>query len=171
MYSRQYKTDSWEKRNKQTLYFPLLLPLRQFSEVPRKENSIKGQWCCWVEETETRVEGHLSGWNLCIKPLGRKEPQNDLEKYAPVFSWIWGWTLNYAWIWWNLGFSGSSDSKESTCNVGDLDSIPGLARSPGGGNEEYCNPLQYSCLENPMDRGAWQATVHGVAESDTTEAT
>ena len=53
-------------------------------------------------------------------------------------------------------------------DVGDLDLIPGSGRSPGGGNG---NPLQYSCLENPMDRGAWQATVHRVTESDMTEAT
>ena len=50
--------------------------------------------------------------------------------------------------------------KESVCNVGDSCLIPGLERSPGGGNG---NPLQYSCLENAMDRGAWQATVHGVS--------
>ena len=50
----------------------------------------------------------------------------------------------------------------SACNVGDLDSIPGLGRSPGEGNG---NLLQYSCLDNPMDRGAWWATVHGVAKS------
>ena len=55
-----------------------------------------------------------------------------------------------------------SDGKESACNAGDLDSIPGLGRSPGEGNGY---PLQYSCLENPMDRGDWQATVHGVTES------
>ena len=54
--------------------------------------------------------------------------------------------------------------KESTCNAGDLASIPGLGRSPGEGNG---NPLQYSCLENPMDRGAWQATVRGVSMSQT----
>ena len=54
--------------------------------------------------------------------------------------------------------------KESACNAGDTGdtgSIPGSRRSPGGGNG---NPLQYSCLENPMDRGAWRATVHGVSE-------
>ena len=60
-----------------------------------------------------------------------------------------------------------SDCKESACNVGDLGLIPGSERSPGEGNG---NPLQYSCLENPMHRGAWWATVHGVTkESDTTE--
>ena len=52
--------------------------------------------------------------------------------------------------------------KVSVCNAGDLGSIPGLGRSPGEGNG---SPLQCSCLGNPMDRGVWQATVHGVAES------
>ena len=63
-----------------------------------------------------------------------------------------------------LGFTGGSDSKESACHMGDPGSIPGLGRSPEKGNG---NPLQYSCLENSMDRGAWQATVHGVARSRT----
>ena len=54
--------------------------------------------------------------------------------------------------------------KSSACNIGDLGSIPGLGRSPGGGNG---NPLQYSCLRNPRDRGAWWATVHGVTKSQT----
>ena len=63
-----------------------------------------------------------------------------------------------------MDFPYGSDSKESACNVGYPGSIPGLGRSPGKGNG---NPLQYSCLENPMDRGAWQATVHGVAKSQT----
>ena len=62
---------------------------------------------------------------------------------------------------WTRGFPCSSVGKESACNAGDLGSIPGSGRSPGEGNG---NPLQYSCLENPMDRGAWQATVHGVAK-------
>ena len=63
-----------------------------------------------------------------------------------------------------MGFPGGSDGKESTCNAKDLGSVPGLGGSPGGGQ---CNPLQCSCLENPMDRGAWQATVNGVANSQT----
>ena len=57
-----------------------------------------------------------------------------------------------------------SDGKASACNSGDLGSIPGSGKSPGEGNG---NPLQYSCLENPMDGGAWWATVHGVAKSRT----
>ena len=67
-----------------------------------------------------------------------------------------------------LGFSDRSDGKESTCNVGDLGSIPELGRSPGGG---HGNPLHYSVLENPIDRGAWWATVQGLEESDRIEAT
>ena len=59
------------------------------------------------------------------------------------------------------GFPGSPDDKESACNVADLGSIPGLGRYPGEGNSY---PLQYSCLENFMDRGAWQVTVHGVTK-------
>ena len=61
-------------------------------------------------------------------------------------------------------FPGGSDVKASVCNAGDLGSIPGLGRSPGEGNG---NPLQYSCLENPMDRGASWATVQRVAKSRT----
>ena len=63
-----------------------------------------------------------------------------------------------------MDFPGSSDGKASAYNAGDLGSIPGSGRSPGEGNG---NPLQYSCLENPMDGGAWKATVHGVAKSRT----
>ena len=60
------------------------------------------------------------------------------------------------------GVPGGSDGKESACNVGDLGPIAGSERSPGEGNG---NPLQCSCLENSMDRGAWRATVHGVTNS------
>ena len=62
------------------------------------------------------------------------------------------------------GFPGGSEVKASAWNAGDLGSIPGLGRSPGGGNG---TPLQYSCLENPMDGGAWWAIAHGVAKSQT----
>ena len=65
-----------------------------------------------------------------------------------------------------LGFPGGSDGKASACNAGDPGSIPGLGRSPGEGNG---NPLQYSCLGNPTDGGAWLVTVHGVTKSDVTE--
>ena len=63
-----------------------------------------------------------------------------------------------------LSYFGGSDSKASVYNARDLGSSPGLGRSPGGENG---NPLQYSCLENPMDRGAWQVTVHRVTQSQT----
>ena len=69
------------------------------------------------------------------------------------------------------GLPGGSVGKEPACNAGapgDMGSIPGSGRSPGEG---HSNSLQYSCLEDPMDRGAWLATFHRVAESDTTEAT
>ena len=60
-----------------------------------------------------------------------------------------------------LGLPQKLSGKESTCNEGDLNSVPGLGRSPGEG---HGNPLQYSCLGNPMDRGAWWVAVHGVAK-------
>ena len=63
-----------------------------------------------------------------------------------------------------LGFPDGSDSKKFACNAGYPDLIPGSGRSPVEGND---NPFQYSCVENPMDRGAWQAIVHGVAKSRT----
>ena len=78
----------------------------------------------------------------------------------PLLSSICNWPAIF------LGFPGGSVSKEFTCNAGDLGSIPGLGRSPEGG---HGNPLQYSYLENPTDRGAWRVTVHRVTESGTTE--
>ena len=65
-----------------------------------------------------------------------------------------------------MGFPGGVEGKESACNAGDPGSVPGLGRFPRKGNG---NPLQYSCLEYPMDREAWRATVHGVAELDMSE--
>ena len=63
-----------------------------------------------------------------------------------------------------MGFPDGSDGKESACNEGDRGSMPGSGRSLGEGNG---NPLEYSCLGSPMDRGAWRATVHGVTRSGT----
>ena len=65
-------------------------------------------------------------------------------------------------FYWVGGFPGGSDDKESACNAGDLDLIPGSGRLPGEGNGY---PLQYSYLENPMDREAWPTTVHRVTKS------
>ena len=70
----------------------------------------------------------------------------------------------YIFIFIYIGFPGGSDGKESTCNAGDLGLFPGLGSSPTEGNGY---PLQYSCLENAMDRAAWQAVVHGVTKSCT----
>ena len=70
-----------------------------------------------------------------------------------------------------MGFPGGTVVKNLPANAGDTEEarlLPGMRRSPGVGNG---HPLQYSCLGNPLARGAWWATVHGVAESDTTEAT
>ena len=81
---------------------------------------------------------------------------------GPIFHWrqterFWR-SLDVTW----MGFPGGSYGKESACNVGDLDSISGLWKSPGEGNGY---PLHCSCLESPMDRGAWWASVHSVTKS------
>ena len=75
-----------------------------------------------------------------------------------------GFAQNQLVIWKHstTGFPGGLAGKDSSCNAGDMGSVPGSGRSPGEGNG---NPLQCSCLENPMDRGAWRATVHAVAKS------
>ena len=83
-----------------------------------------------------------------VQILGQEDPLKKGLATHPVF----------------LGFPDDPDDKESTCNVGDLGSIPGLGRSPGEGNG---NPLQCSCLENPRDGGAWWAVVYVVAQSRT----
>ena len=72
--------------------------------------------------------------------------------------------LNISLLHKTMGFPGVSDGKNSTCNAGDLGLIPQSGRSPGEGNG---SPLQYSLLENPMDRGGWRATVHGITKSRT----
>ena len=112
---------------------------------------------------------------------GRNLPGNIREiiscsyKGIEMLSSVWydGNHSNHRWTMWEAGLKaqpkppGSLDRKESACTAGDVGLIPGLGRSPGEGNN---NPLQYPCLENSMDRGAWRATVHGGhKESETTE--
>ena len=93
------------------------------------------------------VPGHVAN-SPPRPPIGRGFPVNQLRLPSPS----------------KWGFPGGSDGKDSARNAGDPGSTPGLGRSPGEG-KGY--PLQYSCLENPMDRAAWQAMVHGVAKSQT----
>ena len=72
------------------------------------------------------------------------------------------WVTLWDWIFRFSGFPGDLDGRESACNAGDWGWLPGCGRPPGGGHD---NPLQYSCLENPMDRGAWRAPVSGIEKS------
>ena len=93
--------------------------------------------------------------------LQRSYPMGSSNENGQQGSWISSAVATEGFI---RGFPGSSDGKESACNAGDPGLIPGWGRSPGGGRG---NPLQYSCLGNPMDKGAWRATVRGVAKSQT----
>ena len=90
-----------------------------------------------------------------IPSLSLRQSKIHLTSFSKKFHNKRGWTTIFLLV-------NHSVSKESACSAGDLGSIPGLERSPGEGNG---NPLQYSCLENPMDRGAWWAAVHGVTKS------
>ena len=130
-----------------------------------------------IKEAESRRIDDFEPWCwrrlLRVPWTARRSNQSILKEISPECSLegrmlqtqLSNWTeLNQSGL---KGSLGGSDGKESTCNaedVGDMGSIPASGRSPGVG---HGNPLQYSCLENPMDRGAWQATVHGVAKSRT----
>ena len=93
------------------------------------------------------MPGKSHGWRSVVgySPWGCKESDTTERLHLYIY----------------MGFLGGSDGKESACNAGDLGLIPGWGRSPGEGNG---NPLQYSGLENSMDRGAWRAIVHGIAK-------
>ena len=109
------------------------------------------------------------GWVITSFPNNKSSRRKGPTSSA-VDTWF-GLVLNFIGSIWELAFSlnhmgtrgflGGSDSTESACNAGDPASVPGLGRSPGEGNGY---PLQYSCLENPMDAGAWWTIDHGVAE-------
>ena len=98
----------------------------------------------------------LNQKNQCLLNVPIQQKQNKVQVIKLVFS------CNNLGIQYLKGFPGGSEGTESVCHAGDPGSIPGLGRSPG---ERNGNLLQYSYLENPMDGGAWQATVHGVAKS------
>ena len=125
---------SWVKRS-------LWFDENMFMEIINKLTGIPR----WLRGKESACQ--CRGHRRCgFHPWVRKIPWRRTCQPTPVF----------------LGFLGDADGKESTCNAGDLGSIPGSGRSSGEGNG---SPLQYSCLENSMDRGAWQATECGVAKS------
>ena len=111
-------------------------------------------------------------WETWVGSLGWEDPlEEGMATYSSILAWEnpHGQRSLVACSPWghkelDTAFPGGSDGKTSAYNAGDLGSIPGSERSPGEGNG---NPLQYSCLENPMDGGAWLAAVHGVAKSRT----
>ena len=103
----------------------------------------------WEMENETRQHEVYGFLQPCLAAL--------LQRQSRRVGFKQGWSLPSLTKW---GFPPSSVGKESACNAGDPGSITGLGRSPGQGNG---NPLQYSCLENPKDKGVWRATEYGVA--------
>ena len=104
---------------------------------------IKGSWSSYMEVSDPQVIG----------------AESNVQQREHI------WIFSYRHCtFFHEGLPFGSDSRESSCNTGDPSSMPGLGRSPG---ERNGHPLQYSGLKNPMDRGAWWATVHGVTESDT----
>ena len=121
-------------------------------------------WQCFVRSCRifTFKDGH---WPLALWP-------GSLQSFSLALRSSFQTILICVFFFFNLvtplvghhGFPGGSDGKESACNAGDLGSIPGLGRSPEEGNG---NPLQYSCLGNPMNRRAWQAIVHGATKCQT----
>ena len=105
-------------------------------------------------------QARILEWVAVSFSRGTSQPRDRTRVFHIVGIRFTIWATREVHLYHEVGFPGSSNGKESACSAGDLGLIPGLGRSPGEGNG---NPLQYSCLENPMDRGAWRVTVHGVA--------
>ena len=110
----------------------------------------------WEELSEKEMATHSS--TVAWKIPWTEKPGGLQSMESPRVGQDWATSPSLSFL------SSGSELKASACNAGDLGSIPGSGRSPGEGNG---NPLQYSCLENPMDEGAWWATVHGVEKSRT----
>ena len=125
------------------------------------------------EEGDVHMISNYFGQTQTGKYSTKQMAQNPNKVLGSLKSWKdWHRPSKCDMTFWNRptpvlrGFPGSSAGKEFTCNARDLGLIPAYRRSPGGG---HGRPCQYSCLENHMDREPWRATVHGFAESDTTE--
>ena len=114
-----------------------------------KDLHLLHSWLTKSSNVEVRSISHHCGSKVIFHLLPEL-----LALFSPFHNWL-SVLLPKGLPWWLSG-------KESTCKVGDVGSIPGLGRAPGGGNG---NPVQHSCLENPLDRGAWWATVYKVAKS------
>ena len=132
-----------------------------------------GPWGRWESDTTERLHFHFSlscigdGNGNPFQCSCLENPRDSGACWAAVYGVTQSWTrLTRLSSRSSLyrGFPGGSDGKESACNAGDLGSIPGSGRPP---EEGHGNPLQYSYLQNPMDRGAWLATVHGVTKRQT----
>ena len=103
-----------------------------------------------------------SRWLLSLSLFGEVDTERKTLRWTHTHSLSFVINIRPQSYWIKAHFPGGSDCEESACNAGDEDLLPGWGRSPGGGNG---NPLQYSCLENSIDRGAWWATVHGVTKT------
>ena len=141
-------------------------------------------WCSGKTSTtgvnEHWPQGEIRDKRKIFEIFNQRKKKDSKNACAPkalmyiYFTFIGGVFLEGAGLWYacrTVGFPDGASGKEPTCQCKrhrNADSIPGLGGSPGG---DHGNPLQYFCLENPMDRGAWQPTVHGVAKSDMTEST
>ena len=157
------------------ILFPVMGQIcrRKGQEINAKRKKCNQSWLClkqvvsfhWILASIDFVSFYLITANrlflllLCPRNTAALEALTNISEESLVH-----FFLNSLWVL-TSGFPGGSVSKESACNAGDRGSVPGLGRSPREGNG---NPLQYSCLENPMDRGAWRATVYGSQELDTT---
>ena len=141
---------------------------RKHSEQLRYTEGLHSDWSChprsrgWSSSPVRKWSAEMKEKQLSpVKRNGARNRHNLVFMMSMIQSKI--RYLTYEEL---LGFPGGSDGKGSACDAGDLGLIPGLGRSLG---EKNGYPLQYSCLENSMDRGAWWATVRVIAESDMTE--
>ena len=136
-------------------------------------------WDSWGKNTEMVCHSLFQWTTFCQNSPPWPVHFGWPYTHGSEFHWVrQGWVhvirlVSFLWLWFSFclpsageeeGFPGGSYGKESACNAGDLGSIPGSGRSPGEANG---TPLQYSCLENPMDGGAWWAIVQGVTKSQT----